>query len=150
MSLGTPVAAPPEDVPARARPGLDLLLRVAGVAISLVATVLTAVLELFLSPLRIGGVQIWVAVLVAAAANWAICWFAVTSTARRWAVAPPWALWTLIMFLAGGYATAEGDRLIDGNDMVALVMILAGSVSFAAFTYRTILRSPPPPRPRRL
>ncbi len=149
MTLGAPVAAPPEGAPARGRPGLDLLLRVAGVVISLVATVLTAVLELFLSPLRIGGVPIWVAVLAAAAANWAICWFAVTTTGRRWALGPPWALWTLIMFLAGGYATPEGDRLIDGNDMVALVMILAGSVSFATYTYRTILRSPPAPRPRR-
>lgn len=149
MTLETPVAAAQQEAPPRARPGLDLVLRVAGVVISLVATVLTAVLELFLSPLRIGGVQIWVAVLVAAAANWAICWFAVTATGRRWAVAPPWALWTLIMFLAGGYATPEGDRLIDGNDMVALVMILAGSVAFATYTYRTILRSPPP-RPGRL
>jgi hypothetical protein len=52
----------------------------------------------------------------------------------------PWALWTLFMLFAAGVRTTEGDYLLGGNDWVALVMILVGSLSFAVFSYRAILR----------
>lgn len=115
------------------------IVRALGVAVSIVATVVTAVAELYLSPLRIGGVPIGAGVVFAVVANWALSWFALHVTGRRWAVGPPWVLWTLIMLFAAGTRTTEGDYLIGGNDWIALVMILLGSLSFAVFAYRAIV-----------
>jgi hypothetical protein len=132
-----------EDPPARPRPVVDLVLRVAGVVITLLATVVTAVAELYLTPLHVGGVPIGVAVPFAALANWSIAWFAVHTVRRRWALGPPWVLWTVLMFLASGMRTREGDYLLSEDDWIALVMILVGSLAFAIYAYRMILRRPP-------
>jgi hypothetical protein len=143
------VSAEPETTaeerpPPRPHPAADALVRIAGLVVALLATVVTAVAELYLTPLRIGGVPIGASVLVAAAANWGIAWFAVHTTGRRWASGPPWALWTMIMFFAAGSRTREGDYLLSGNDWIALVMILVGSLAFAVHAYRMILRRPAP------
>lgn len=141
--------APPVEHPAEPAPpaepsrSLELVVRIAGVLIAVLAAVLTAVLEIFLAPLRIGGVPVGVAILAAIVANLGICWFAVTTVGRGWAVAPPWAVWTVIMFFAAGIRSTEGDYLISGDNWVALVMILTGSLTFAGWTYRMILRRPP-------
>ncbi len=140
----SPVSSPAEPLPpAPPGPALERTVRVAGVLVSVLAAVCTAVLEIFLSPLRVGGVPIGVAVPAAVAANVALSWFAVTTVGRSWALAPPWAVWTLIMFFAAGTRTTEGDYLISGGDWVALVTILVGSLTFAAYTYRMILKRPP-------
>jgi hypothetical protein len=141
MSLSAEVEAPVEQT-RTPPPFLAPLLRTAGMLISIVATVVTAVAELYLTPLRIGGVPIGVAVVFAAVANWALAWFAVTTVERRWALGVPWALWTIIMVFAAGVRTVEGDYLIGGDDWVALVMILVGSLSFAVYAYRLILTRP--------
>jgi hypothetical protein len=136
-------------------PGWEPLIRVGGVLVSVVAAVVTGVLELLLTTLRAGDVvTIWkgdaigsgggppigLSILLAAVANYAIAWFAVSTTGRRWALAPPWALWTLMMLLAAGVRTNEGDYLLSGSDWVGLVMILVGSLTFAVYSYRMILR----------
>jgi hypothetical protein len=123
-------------------PRLAPLLGGLGLLIAILATVVTAVAELYLTPLRLGGVPVGAAVVFAAVANWGLGWFAVTVTGRRWALAPPWALWTLIMLFAAGVRTREGDYLLSGNDWIALVMILVGSLSFAVYAYRLILTGP--------
>jgi len=128
--------------PKRPDPRLAPALGAAGLLIAVLATVVTAVAELYLTPLRLFGVPTGVAVLFAAVANWGLGWFAVTTTGRRWALAPPWALWTIIMLFAAGVRTREGDYLLSGNDWIALVMILVGSLSFAVFSYRLILTRP--------
>ena len=118
----------------------DRAIRAGGLLVALPATVVTAVAEFYLTPLRVVGVLIGVAIPFAAAANWGLAWFAVTTTGRRWAIGPPWALWTVIMLFAAGVRTDEGDYLLGGNDRVALVMILVGSLTFAFYAYRSILR----------
>jgi hypothetical protein len=149
MTLEAPSVRSPADElpPAPPSRALELVVRTAGLVIAVLATVLTAALEIFLTPLRLGGVPVGIAIVVAVAANLAICWFAVTTVGRRWAVAPPWAVWTLIMFFAAGLRTTEGDYLISGEDWVALVMILVGSLAFAGYTYRMILRRPAVTKP---
>jgi hypothetical protein len=142
MTLEAPVTAPPGDQPDRPRPGFEALVKAGGVVVSIIATVLSAALELLMTPLRIGGTPIGVAVLVAIVANWAIAWFATAVAGRRWAIGPPWAVWTLIMFFGAGTSTPEGDYLVSGNDWVALVMILVGSLTFAVYAYRAILKGP--------
>ena len=111
--------------------GGDRLIRVFGVVVSVLAALVTGVLELLLTTLRAGdllsvwhgdaigsggGPLIGVSVLLAIAGNLAIAWFAVTTTGRRWTLGPPWALWTLLMFVAAGVRTAEGDYLLSGTN----------------------------------
>ena len=86
------------------------------------------------------GPLLGVSILLAVVANYGIAWFAVSTTGRRWALGPPWALWTLMMLFAAGVRTHEGDYLLGGEDWIALVMILVGSLTFAVYSYRMILR----------
>jgi hypothetical protein len=147
-----------EGVPRPSWAGWDGLLRVVGVVVSLIAAFVTGALELLLTTMRAGDlISVWrgdsigsgggpligVSVLLAIAANLGIAWFAVTSTGRRWALGPPWALWTLLMFIAAGVRTAEGDYLLSGTDYIAVAMILIGSLAYAIFAYRMILKRIP-------
>jgi hypothetical protein len=132
--------AQPEAPPARS--GWEPVVVTGGLVIAILATFFSGVLELFLTPLRWGDLTtIWrgdaigsghgpllgLSIVLAAAGNYAIAWFAVSTTGgRRWALGPPWALWTLA-----------------GNDWVGLAMILVGSLTFAVYSYRMILQRLP-------
>jgi hypothetical protein len=145
----TSVESPAE--PSQRPPGkaLDTLIKVFGVLISVVAAILSGFLEIFLSPLRVGGFPLCVSVVVAVVGNYAIGWFAHTTVGRRWAVGPPWAIWTVLMLYAAGGRTTEGDYLLSGDNWVAMAMILIGSLTYAVFAYRMILKplsSLPPTR----
>jgi hypothetical protein len=131
-------------------------LRVAGVLVTVLATVVTTLLELELSVLRVGGVtglfrgeaDVWagagrligLAIPVTIGVSLALAWFAVAAIGRNWAIGVPWALWTLIVLGAAGTRTTEGDYLLGGDNWVALVMILVGSVTFAGCAYRMIMK----------
>jgi hypothetical protein len=142
VSTGTDVTEPAEQAAERGAESraLDLVIRIAGVVVSIVAVILSGVLEIFSTTLRVGGVPIGVAIPFAVVANVAIAWFAVTTTGRRWALGPPWVIWTLMMLFAAGVRTNEGDHLISGDNWVALFMILVGSLAFAFYSYRMIMR----------
>ena len=56
-----------------------------------------------------------------------------------WISDPKWALWTIMMMVAAGARTPQGDHLMSGDDWIGLVTILAGSLSFAVYAYRLIL-----------
>ncbi|MFC3991838.1 hypothetical protein [Actinoplanes siamensis] len=134
----------------------NTVLRVAGVLISVVATLVVSLIELELSVLRAGGVTglfhgdlaIWegggalvgLAIPLTLGANLALAWFAVTTIGRNWAIGVPWALWTVIVLGAAGTRTSEGDYLLGGDNWVALVMILVGSLAFAVYAYRMIMK----------
>ncbi|MFC3501218.1 hypothetical protein ACFOOK_09630 [Micromonospora krabiensis] len=130
---------PPERPPSRV---LDGGLRVAGGVVAVVAGVVTAVLELLLATVRVGGQLIGVSVLVAVAANIALSWFAHQAVGRRWSVALPAVPWFLLMAVAA-VRTAEGDLLLAGDNWVGLVMIVAGAMTFAVMGFRQILAVPP-------
>jgi hypothetical protein len=136
----TSVESPAEPAEHRESHALDVLIKVFGVLISVVAALLSGFLEIFLTPLRAGGVPLGVSIPAAVIGNYAIAWFAYTTVGKRWAVAPPWVIWTALMLFAAGVRTAEGDYLISGDNWVALVMILIGSLTFAIFAYRMILK----------
>ncbi|WP_438870799.1 hypothetical protein [Paractinoplanes ovalisporus] len=154
------VSTPPQDAPEAPEPkkpwdGWDQVIRVAGVVISILAALVSGFFEINLSTLRSGDLAtIWrgdaigsgggpllgVSIVLALGLNWAIAWFAVTTTRRKWAIGPPWALWTLLMLGAAGVRTDEGDYLLGGENWIALVMILVGSLTYAVFSYRLILK----------
>jgi hypothetical protein len=137
------------------RAGWDRIIRLAGLLVSIVAAFVTGVVELLFSTLRWGDLtSIWhgaaigsgggpllgLSIPLAMGCNIALAWFAVGTTGRRWALGPPWALWTLLMLYAAGVRTSEGDYLLGGDNWIALVMILAGSLAFAVYSYRMILK----------
>ncbi|NMO50465.1 hypothetical protein HH310_04565 [Actinoplanes sp. TBRC 11911] len=146
-----------EQLPAEPRPAAtwEPILRIAGVVIAILAAFLSGVIELLLSPLRAGDfVSVWrgdsigsgggppipLSIVLAVVLNYVIAWFAVSTTGKRWALGPPWAVWTLFMLIAAGVRTREGDYLLSGDNWVALVMILLGSLTFAVYAYRMIMR----------
>ncbi|MEV4463203.1 hypothetical protein AB0J51_06230 [Micromonospora echinofusca] len=140
-------AAPEESAPpptGRSRRLLDLALRVAGGLVAVLGGTLTAVLELLLATLRVGGQLIGVSVLVAIGANIALSWFAHEAVGRRWAVALPATPWFVLMAVAA-VRTAEGDLLVSGDNWVGLAMIVAGAMTFAVMGFRQILAPPPVP-----
>ncbi|WP_091090255.1 hypothetical protein [Micromonospora nigra] len=141
MSVVPEEQAPPPRRPSRA---VDLVLRVTGGIVAVVAGALSAVLELLLAPARVGGQLIGAAVLVAIGVNVALSWFAHEAVGRRWAVALPALPWFVIMITAAD-RTAEGDILLAGN-WVGLAVVVAGATTFAVMAFRLIL-APPSVRP---
>lgn len=149
----SPQLSPDPQPPRRAALGgiFDLLLRIAGGGLSMIAAVLTATLELFFATVRVGGHLIGVSVLLAVLANLVLSWFAYEAVGRRWAVALPAVPWFAMMVVASG-KTSEGDILLAGDNWVGIAMIFAGSMAFAVMAIRLMLASatgplPPPSRP---
>lgn len=143
------MSGPPTDPLSPAAPGsrrdgrpadveiLDLALRALGGALAVVAAVVTAMLELIFSAVRIGGHLVGVSVLLAVGANVALAWFAHQAVGRVWAVALPAVSWFAVL-VAAGNPTAEGDILLVG-DWVGLGTTFAGSMTFAVMAFRLIL-----------
>ncbi|PZG00528.1 hypothetical protein [Micromonospora deserti] len=137
---------PEESVPPPPGPAgrlLDLALRVAGGLIAVFGGVLSAVLELLLATVRVGGQLVGVSVLVAVGANVALSWFANRTVERRWAVALPALPWFVLMAVAA-VRTAEGDLLLAGDNWVGLAMIVTGAMTFAVMGFRQVLAVPAP------
>jgi hypothetical protein len=134
----------PFRVPAHVLARIDLGLRISGGVLAVVAALLSGLLELFFVPLRAGSILLGLAALAAVPINVGIAWFAVHTVGRRWALGPPWAAWTLLMFFAASVRSTEGDYLVAGDNWAALVLILLGSLAFAVYAYRLILRGPLP------
>ncbi|WP_319459439.1 hypothetical protein [Micromonospora sp. RTP1Z1] len=131
----------PAAPPARPQPALDLALRVAGGLIAVLAGLLSAVLELLLATVRVGGQLVGVSVLVAIGAGIALSWFAHETVGTRWAVVLPALPWFALMAVAS-VRTTEGDLLVSGDNWVGLVMIVAGAMTFAVMGFRQILAPP--------
>jgi hypothetical protein len=122
--------------PSRTAVLLDRALKVAGGVLAVLMAVLTAILELQLSGLRVGGALIGVSVLIAGLANLGISWFAHRTTDTRWAVALPALVWIGIMLIASG-ETTEGDFLLTG--WVGLATMAAGAAGFTIAGIRMML-----------
>ncbi|MGH3737219.1 MAG: hypothetical protein ACRDT6_16620 [Micromonosporaceae bacterium] len=121
---------------------LDRLIGIAGMVLVTVTSVLSAVVEAFFVPLRLGGVRVPVVLLAAVVCNLALPWLGWWLSRSRLAIAlPPLAWFVVTVVLAGG--TAEGDVVLAGNDGVALGLLLLGSVAAAAGAYFALLRVVP-------
>jgi hypothetical protein len=138
-----PAAAGAPSPGARARAGTVLgpVLRVAGGVVAVLLAALSALLEVFFSPLRAGGVPVGVSVVLAVAVNYLLPRFTVAVTGKGWAALLPPLVWFALIMVAAGRRN-EGDVLL-GN-WVGLATIFAGSLAFAAGGYRLML---PPSRP---
>lgn len=146
----TSVQSPAEEPSQRPRGrALEKVIKISGAVVAALAALLSGVLEIFTTTVRVGGVLICVSILAAVVGNWAIAWFTVTTVGRVRAVALPGVLWVALMLFAAGFRTHEGDYLIAGDNYVALGMIFCGSVTWAIFAYRTVIKRLPPVVPKK-
>jgi hypothetical protein len=116
----------------------DLWLRIAGGVVAVAGGLVSAVIEVFLAPLRIDTVRLPVSVLLAIAGNLILVWFTYRATGRRGLVVLPFLVWMVVMIRASG-RTSEGDLLLTGDNWVGLVTIFAGTAAFALGAYRLIV-----------
>lgn len=129
---------PPPDN-ARSR---ETLVRLGGGVLVVWLAVVAAVCEAFLVPLRVAGVRVPIALLLAVVGNLALPWLARWLSRSRVMTMLPALLWFLvILVLAGG--TTEGDVVLAGSDWVALALLLAGSAAAAAGAYFALLGREP-------
>jgi hypothetical protein len=144
-SVESPIE-PDQRPPGRA---LERLIKVFGGVVAALAALFSGILEIFWTTLRVDGFLICVSVVAAVVGNYAIAWFAVSTIGRVRAVALPGVVWVAMMLFAAGYRTHEGDYLIAGNNYVALGMIFCGSVTWAIFAYRAVMKRLPPVAPEK-
>jgi hypothetical protein len=121
----------------------DAAERVVGGVVAVALAAVTALIEIFYTPLRVGGVLIGVSVVVAVVVNYWLPRFTIAVTGVGWIALLPPLVWLGLTMAAAGRRD-EGDILI--SSWVGLLMIFAGSIAFAAGGYRLIL--PPSPNPR--
>ncbi|MFF5174733.1 hypothetical protein ACFY3U_19145 [Micromonospora sp. NPDC000089] len=132
---------PSPPAPRRGARLLDVALRVAGGLVAVVGGVLTGLIGLLLSTVRLGGQLIGVSVPVTIGAAIALSWFAYATVGRKWAVALPALPWFALMAVAA-VRTTEGDLLLAGDNWVGLAMITTGAMTFAVMAFRQILGPP--------
>jgi hypothetical protein len=130
-------------MPGWVEPGMIIAGTVVGVALGFV----TAVYEVYLTPLRLssaGHARVPLAVLVAIVANAGLVFFTRMVTGRVGPALLPGVAWIVVM-LAAGNETSDGDLLITGNNWVGLATILCGAVAWAVAGYIVIVRRGPRP-----
>lgn len=148
--------SPPPDPPSGAERALDRALRVAGGVVAVWAGVVAALLDLIFATWawetvqgRSGGAQALVGIGLAVAGIAAVAastvllgWFAHSSTGSRWAVALAALPWFLVI-VVGGFRTTEGDLALAGDNVLGLLLIVTGAVTFAVLGFRHIVTPPP-------
>jgi hypothetical protein len=141
MSERDGVAAAPPAVPEGPAPGW---LQAAGVAVGLLLGFVTAVWEVFASPLYAGAIPLPVSPVLAVATNLAVIWFTRRVTGRAGLALLPGVVWFGTMFVAANKTNA-GDLLIPGNDYMGLAAILLGCAAWGVGGYWAVLRQRPGP-----
>jgi hypothetical protein len=132
-------STPPEPAPGAET---DLAWRVGGLVVAVVAALMSALIEVFLVPLRIGDVLIGLSVVLAIAGNLVLVWFTYRVTGWLWAVALPALVWFAV-FLPAADRTAEGDLLLTGDNPVGIMTIFGGSLALAIGVARLLVHRPP-------
>jgi hypothetical protein len=120
----------------------ELTLRIAGTVVGLLLAFLTALWEIFASPLRAGGVPLPVSPVLAVLTSAGVVWFTRQVTGRNGLALLPGIVWFGTMVVAAS-RTGEGDLLLPGNDYMGLAAILLGCVAWGLAGYRMVLTSRP-------
>jgi hypothetical protein len=133
-----PLADVPPAPPAPWLRWVDLGMRILGFVVAVCLTVLTAVFEVMYAPLFWDGYRVPVSAVAAVVVNVGLIWFTVAVTGRRLPVAAVAVLWVAVMVVASS-RKSEGDLLLTDTNWVGIVMMLAGSLTFAVAGYRLVL-----------
>jgi hypothetical protein len=124
----------------------EVALRIAGTLVGLLLGFLTALWEIFASPLRAGGFPLPVSPVLAIATNVALVWFTRRVTGKTGLALLPGVVWFGTMMVAAS-KTQAGDLLIPGNDYMGLAAILLGALAWGAGGYWVVLNGRPPGAP---
>lgn len=111
-----------------------------GLVVGLLGGFVTAVWEVFLTPVYAGAIPVPVAPVLAVLSNVALIWFTRQVTGRTGLALLPGVVWFGVMLVAT-VRTTEGDLLIPGNDYMGLATVLVGSLTWALLAYRLIVTS---------
>jgi hypothetical protein len=114
-------------------------LQVAGVAVGLLLGFVTALWEVFASPLYAGAVPLPVSPALAVASNLALIWFTRRVTGRSGLALLPGVVWFGTMIVAASKTNA-GSLLIPSNDYMGLAAILLGCAAWGIGGYWAVLR----------
>ena len=107
-----------------------LFSRVCGGSLVLAATVLVALVESFLVPLRVGTVRVPVSVALAVICHPLLSWLMRAATESRAATLGPFVVW-LAVVLSLGRQRAEADLVLTSGNWVATILVFGGSLIFA-------------------
>lgn len=129
--------------PARPRRGVDLVWRIVGGIAATWGGAVFAALEVFLVPLRIGGVRAPITLLLVVVSNLVLMAFARRATGNRLVALFPGLAWFVVTIVFSGQ-TVEGDTVLLGGDWVPMVLLLVGAASIAVGAYLLVV----PRRPR--
>jgi hypothetical protein len=121
----------------------EVALRIAGTLVGLLLGFLTALWEIFASPLRAGAFPLPVSPLLAIATNVGLVWFTRRVTGKTGLALLPGVVWFGTMMVAAS-KTRAGDLLIPGNEHMGLAAILLGALAWGVGGYWVVLNGRPP------
>ncbi len=125
--------------PADSDPGRrEVWLKAGGVIVGCLGAVLLAIVGAFLTPLRLGGVLVPVALPLVVAGLAGLLWFTRTTTGHAGLALLPGVVW-LVLSLVLSASTTENDIVLAQNNWVAVVYLLLGSVTIGVTAYRMIV-----------
>ncbi|MGA8115635.1 MAG: hypothetical protein WCA46_18395 [Actinocatenispora sp.] len=116
---------------------LDLTVRIVGMVVVVWGSVLAALLESFLVPLRVAGFRLPLSLLLAVVGNILFMYMAKWATGRRFLALVPGLLWFVVTIVMSGQTT-EGDTVLIGGDWMPLALLLLGAGSVAVGAFLTV------------
>lgn len=117
---------------------LDIVLRVLGGVVAVWGGVLTALLEAFLVPLRLGGVRIPLSLVLAVVCNILLMLFARAATGNRLVALLPGVAWFVVTIVLSGQ-TAAGDTVLVGNDWMPMALLLGGAAAVTVGAFLVVV-----------
>lgn len=141
MTVVTPQEAPPQAPPPAPRPGVDRAIRIAGGIVAVYGGLITGLIEIAYTPLRLGRWPVPVSIPLAIILNAALVWFAYRATGHRGVALLPGLAWFALVVVAS-VRTSEGDLLLIST-WVPLGTIFGGTLGWGIAAYRLIIPRPP-------
>jgi hypothetical protein len=128
----------------------DRVLRIVGGVVAVWASIVLAILGVFLTPLYAGGFRLPISLLLAVVGNAGLIWFTWRATGQRLFALVPGVIWLLVVGLFG-VGRREGDLGLVQQNWVAMLYLLAGALTVGVAGFRLILPAAPGtvPAPRR-
>lgn len=124
---------------------VDMVLRVVGGVVAVWGSIVAALLEAFLVPLRIDGVRVPICLLLAVVGNIVLMRFAHAATGNRFVALLPGLAWFAVTIVLSNQ-TAAGDTVLVGGDWVPLGLLLLGAGSVAVGAYLVVVPKRAPGR----
>ncbi len=117
------------------KPGYERLLVIGGAVVGILGGAFSGIIEAFYSPLMAGTVRVPLSPVLALVGNVALVWFTYRVTLRVRLALLPGLAWFAVMVLSltgttGTGRTTEGDVIFTGDNWMALLLIVGGSLAW--------------------